>query len=324
MDDTTRKMLLTVGASVIKNLLMTVGAGLVAHGVINSNGVETFVAAGMGLVGAAWSFWNSYGRTIVLSQLEVLKAKSLAQAAALKRAGAPPVTVAQIASQSPTMTSADVTKAVATLPADIQANVAKAVVIVFAVMLGALAFTPGTAYAQTKKRPALTLDPVADIKNALAPTAATATTNALAPLVKAFNDIAAYIGADIDGAVRLSIATDIKDGNGEQCLIALRAFGKVLKAHPVPATLNVAQDLEALRLLAISANKLCADSHCTQVFADVSNAVQTVSGGSIPVPTLNSLCSKVPQVAVAAPVDLPADMTAAPATTAPTPTPAPQ
>ena len=57
--------------------------------------------------------------------MEVLKAKALAQAAKLKDAGLPPVTVNQIAAQSSTMSSADVTKVIAKLPAELQAVVAK-------------------------------------------------------------------------------------------------------------------------------------------------------------------------------------------------------
>ena len=179
------------------------------------------------------------------------------------------------------------------------------------------------AYAQTCPAK-LTGRPIEDAKAAAACKAASTVTNAatsaITELSKTFQDIADFIGDEIDGAARLSIATDIKDGNGEQCWLAMRTFGKVIKAHPVPITFKVAQDLQALRLVAIAANKLCADAHCTQVFADASNAVQTVGGGQLPIPSLNSLCAKVPQVAVVEPVPLPADMTEAPAVT-PIPTP---
>jgi hypothetical protein len=123
MDDSTKTMMLTLGASVAKNGLMALGSAAAAHGIINGSQTETFVAIGMALVGGAWSFWNSYGRAIVLSQLEVLKAKSLAQAEKMKSAGVAPVTVTQIAAQSPTLTPADVAKTVTTLPPEVQANV---------------------------------------------------------------------------------------------------------------------------------------------------------------------------------------------------------
>ncbi len=123
MDDKTKTMMLTLATGVIKKGLLVAGTSLAGHGIINSNQTETFVSIGMVLVGLGWSFWNDYGKAIVLSQLEVLKAKSLAQAAKLSQAGIAPVTTGQIAAQSPTLTTAEVAKTVATLPAEIQANV---------------------------------------------------------------------------------------------------------------------------------------------------------------------------------------------------------
>lgn len=125
MDDTTKNMALTLASGIIKKGLVTLSAGAVTHGIINSNQTETFISAGMLVVGLAWSFWNDYGRAIVISQLEVLKAKSLAQAAKMKDAGVPPVTVSQIAAQSQTLTSANVTKVIAQLPQPVQATVSK-------------------------------------------------------------------------------------------------------------------------------------------------------------------------------------------------------
>lgn len=123
MDDKTKMMLLTLASGAIKKGLLVAGTGLASHGIINSSQTEMFVSAGMVVVGLAWSFWNDYGKAIVLSQLEVLKAKSLAQAASMRQAGVPAVTVTQIADQSPTLQPAEVAKVVATLPAPVQANV---------------------------------------------------------------------------------------------------------------------------------------------------------------------------------------------------------
>lgn len=125
MDDTTKNMMLAFASGVVKKALITLSASAVTHGVISSNQTETFVAAGMFALGVGWSFWNDYGRAIVTSQLEVLKAKSLAQAAKLNQAGLAPVTVNQIAEQSATMSPAAVTKAIATLPTAVQDIVAK-------------------------------------------------------------------------------------------------------------------------------------------------------------------------------------------------------
>jgi hypothetical protein len=125
MDDTTRTMVLTLASGVVKKGLIVVGASLATHGWINGSQTETFVSIGMAGLPLLYSFWQDYGKAILLSQLEVLKAKSLAQAAKLKDAGLPPVTVTQIAEQSPTLTSASVSKVIAKLPDAVQATVAK-------------------------------------------------------------------------------------------------------------------------------------------------------------------------------------------------------
>ena len=87
----------------------------------------------------------------------------------------------------------------------------------------------------------------------------------------------------------------------------MQQFSAVVKAHPVPITLKIATDLEALRLSMMAANNLCANPHCTQVFADLSNGVQQLAptNVSIAIPSLNSICSKVPQIALAPPVSVP-------------------
>jgi hypothetical protein len=130
--------------------------------------------------------------------------------------------------------------------------------------------------------------------------------DALAALAKPFQDLAAFIGDDINGAVTLStVIPTLQDGNGQQCWMGMQEFSAVVNAHPVPITLKVATDLEALRLAMMAANNLCANPHCTQVFADLSNGIQQLAvgiGSSIPVPSLNAVCSKVPQIAVVAPI----------------------
>jgi hypothetical protein len=156
MDDKTKTVMLTLATGVIKKGLIVAGTGLASHGVISSSQTEMFVAAGMGLVGLGWSFWNDYGKAIVLSQLEVLKAKSLAQAAKLQQNSIPPVTTRDIANQSPTLTPTEVAKTVATLPEEIQANV-KTVALLALLILGTMAF-PGDASAQVKPR--VNLDPL--------------------------------------------------------------------------------------------------------------------------------------------------------------------
>jgi hypothetical protein len=116
MDAKTEQMIVTVGAGIAKKGLIALGTWLSAHGAMSGDMVNTFVGAGMFFVGVGWSIWQDYGKAILLSQLEVLKAKSLAQAEKMRMAGVTPVTVSQIANQSSKMDSAEVAKAVATLP----------------------------------------------------------------------------------------------------------------------------------------------------------------------------------------------------------------
>ena len=105
--------------------LAVLAAFLVTHGVMTGSNTEAFIALAPALVSLGWSVWQLYLGPIFLAQMEVLKAKSLAQAAALKAANLPKVTVAQIAAQSPTMAAPDVLKAIATLPQSIKDNVAE-------------------------------------------------------------------------------------------------------------------------------------------------------------------------------------------------------
>jgi hypothetical protein len=123
MDDPTKTMMLALASGAIKKGLISLSAAAVTHGFINSNQTETFVAAGLFLASAGWSFWNDYGKAILLSQLEVLKARSLASAKKIQDAGLKSVTVAEIAAQSPTLTEANVTKVAATMPPEVKASV---------------------------------------------------------------------------------------------------------------------------------------------------------------------------------------------------------
>jgi hypothetical protein len=125
MDDATKTMMLTLASGAVKKGLIVVGASLATHGWISGNQTQTFVSLGMAALPVIYSFWQDYGKAILLSQLEVLKAKSLAQAAKLKAAGVSPVSVSEIAEQSTKLSPAAVTKTIATLPGVLQENVAK-------------------------------------------------------------------------------------------------------------------------------------------------------------------------------------------------------
>lgn len=127
MDDKTKTIVLTMATGLVKKALIVGGTALASHGI--ATGALTavdYAGAAAAIVAAGWSFWNDYGKAIVLSQFELLKAKALAQADAMKRRGLPAVTPGQIASQSDTLTTAQVVKVAATLPPEIQANIAPA------------------------------------------------------------------------------------------------------------------------------------------------------------------------------------------------------
>lgn len=137
-------------------------------------------------------------------------------------------------------------------------------------------------------------------------------------LAKPFNDLADFINSDAAEAAKLAIEIpDLQDGHGQICWLAMGQFTAVLKAHPIPLTLKAMSDLEALRLAAMAANNVCRNASCGQVFNDLANGVQQVApiNLGIPIPSLNSLCSKVPQVSVIPPVPMPV---AVPAPVAPT------
>jgi hypothetical protein len=123
MDDATKNMMLTFGTGLAKKVLMLQAGALVSHGLMSSNYTEAFVSMGLAAVGAGWSLWNDYGKSILISQLDVLKARSLAAAAKIQQAGLKPVTTEEIAAQSPTLTAAQVTTIAATLPPEVHASV---------------------------------------------------------------------------------------------------------------------------------------------------------------------------------------------------------
>jgi len=151
----------SVATAMATKVLALIAGALVTHGIISSSMTETFISGGLLLASVGWTLWNEYFKAIVLSQLEVLKAKSLAQAAALKAANVPKVTVDQIAAASPTMDATQVAKAIATLPPEIKATVAtdvappgmtipKAVITMGFIIVGLGLLLQGDAHAQTR------------------------------------------------------------------------------------------------------------------------------------------------------------------------------
>jgi hypothetical protein len=126
-------------------------------------------------------------------------------------------------------------------------------------------------------------------------------------LSKPLQDLANFLQSDFAGAEELSTAIPaLQDGNGQACWAQMKSAGAVFKQHPLPLTLKAATDLEALRLLIITANNTCNNTACTQVFTEAGNLVQsivsTAAGAlSTPLPNLTVLCSKLPPISVVAP-----------------------
>lgn len=123
MDDSTKTMIQTLAVGAIKKALVAGGSIAAAHGFTTGVSEEAYAGMALAIVTAGFSFWNDYGRAIVISQVEVLKARSLAAAKKIQDAGLTPVTTTEIAAQSPTLTATQVTKIAATLPPVVQASV---------------------------------------------------------------------------------------------------------------------------------------------------------------------------------------------------------
>jgi hypothetical protein len=123
LDDTVKKIAQSIAVGAVKKGLIAVGALLAGHGLALGFTPTDYAAAAVGIVAAAWSFWGDWGKPIVLAQLDVLKARSLAAAAKIHAAGLPAVTPAEIAAQSPTLTAASVVKIAATMAPTVQASV---------------------------------------------------------------------------------------------------------------------------------------------------------------------------------------------------------
>ena len=106
--------------------------------------------------------------------------------------------------------------------------------------------------------------------------------------------------ADISGAITLSQQIPaLQDPVGNACWLQFNGIGELLKIHPSPLNLKLASDWEALRLLAIGLNQVCANPNCGQMFVDATNAV----GALAPIQngiSLASICSKIPVIGTSA------------------------
>ena len=198
--------------------------------------------------------------------------------------------------------------------------------ILLAIMIGSLWHDPASA--QTARQ----FDPIGQIKKDIASKTIEGLQNQTNSSSDALQQFADFITGDISGAADLAISIpDTLDGNAQICFDAMASAGKVFKANPIPAAADVKQGLvtafERLRLLAMTANRVCQMSSCTQIFADASGALAALAPVKMPIPNVHDICSLIPNVAVAKPtrtLDASAATIAASATQpAPVATPAP-
>lgn len=114
--------------------------------------------------------------------------------------------------------------------------------------------------------------------------------------------IATFISnlADISGAISLSTSVPgLQDPVGNACWQQFSGIGALIKAHPLPLNLKAASDLEALRLLNIGLNQVCANPNCSAMFQDAMNAATAISPVPLPI-SLASICSKIPVITTSA------------------------
>lgn len=284
MNQSTWDLLKPIAAQAARDFLRTVGMALAAHGYITngSAGTEAFIGAGMTLAGLFWGWFTTVGYVKVAGLIKKLTAAKTPADAVAAAQVLPPGAAVDTASKSASA-----------------ASVAK--VIIAALLLGGLLI--GDARAETPlPKPRVNLDPMGLFPSPAAKATATLD-NIATTLAKPFQDIAAFIGDDADQAISLStVIPALQDGHGQQCWMAMKSFGDIIKAHPVPLTFHIINDYETLRLLGMATNNLCSNVHCTQVFADATAMAQAASPMPLAIPSLHDLCTKVPQIAVVAPV----------------------
>jgi hypothetical protein len=122
----------------------------------------------------------------------------------------------------------------------------------------------------------------------------------------ALKELADFISGDISGAADLAISIpDTLDGNGQVCFDAMASAGKIFQENPIPSQVDTKQGvvsaLERIRLLAMTANRICQLPACTQIFADATGALAQLAPIKMPIPDLHQICSLIPTVAVGKP-----------------------
>ena len=120
------------------------------------------------------------------------------------------------------------------------------------------------------------------------------------PVDAAKNSIVqSFLGAvqnlvDPEDAITLSMQIDgLQDPVGNVCWKSFRGIKAVVKAHPQLLTGNVPGDYEALRLIHIGLNQICANPNCAAMWTDLQNVAGAINP-LIATISLGSVCAKVP------------------------------
>lgn len=110
------------------------------------------------------------------------------------------------------------------------------------------------------------------------------------PLIKYFQS---WTANDIKAAQDLAMSIpDLQDPIGAACWKTFANMGAIIQQHPLPATLNIATDIQALRLFNMAVKKVCMQPECSQLWNDLNN--QIAAFAPIPAPlSLASACAKI-------------------------------
>jgi len=294
------------GPDLVRTAMKAAGGALVAHGFTQTGNLldsQQIVGYALVVAGLGWSWWRSHRSDV----RRVLAAYWEAKVRGWERDAARPPAVS---APRPGPTAA---------------------LLVAVLLLPLLLAVP--AHAQAHHTP-LTGNPVADIENAVggAATNCKVGSNPLDPLcmwsklqtdlVSVSNFFSQWTSDELDAAVVLSVQIPtIQDWTGNTCWRTFQNVGAVVRAHPLPITLRTATDIEASRLFAAALSQACQQPMCSQVWADLTN--QATALGSVPLPPLSSVCSKImPPALGTAPATSPT-VTTSPAAPVPAVVPAP-
>ena len=268
--------------SLLRTVLSVVGTLVVAHGSLGINGAmwEQISGAVLMLAPIVWSMYvHTDGQKI---------------AAVTAMPGVAQIIVKTSADDGAAAAAADPTQPKVISAALTPIIPAKAVALIAILIASALVIpTPG--YAQVPKpRDAF------GVPGGIINSPRTTITNAIE--AKQSEDITKFLTdlADISGAITLSTQIPgLQDPVGNACWLQFNGIGELRKVHPSPLNLKLASDWEALRLLAIGLNQVCANPNCGQMFVDATNAVSALA----PIPnglSLQSICAKVPVIGTSA------------------------